>query len=220
VLVDNVHVDLHQLSYRSVIAKSYGRYDINRFHFRSIIFEASYLLVATINIGVITRVVDVEGHESKYYEIIKNIIEYNFVGNKNLKTVFFDCDWFDPNHGTRENEFGMVEVEHAHRLRGCDPFVLAHQGEQVYYMSYSCENLSVWWVVYRVNPRERLHTPHNSGYDENQVATGDVDEVYQDNALSCSFNIDLDSMLNSLLGDANDVTVLEQRTQALRKKEA
>jgi hypothetical protein len=56
------------------------------------------------------RDVDVEGHESKYYEIIKNIIEYNFSRNKNLKTVLFDCDWFDPNHGTPENKFVMVEA--------------------------------------------------------------------------------------------------------------
>jgi hypothetical protein len=112
VLAGNVHADLHQLSYGSVTAKSYGRYDINGVHFRSIIFEACRPLVATINIRVVTRAVDTEGHGSKYYGIIKNIIEYNFVGNKNLKIVFFDCDWFDPNHGTRENEFGMVEVKH------------------------------------------------------------------------------------------------------------
>jgi hypothetical protein len=30
-----------------------------------------------------------------------------------MKTVFFNCDWFDPYHGTRENNFGMVEVKHA-----------------------------------------------------------------------------------------------------------
>jgi predicted RNA-binding protein with PIN domain len=90
------------------------------------IFEASCLLVATTNTWVVTRVVDAQGHESKYYEIIKNIIEYNFAGNKNLKIVFFDCDWFDPNHGTHENQFGMVEVKHTHWLHGCDPFILAH----------------------------------------------------------------------------------------------
>jgi hypothetical protein len=112
------------------------RYDVNGFRFRSTIFEASRPLVATTNTGVVTRAVDAEGHEFKYYRIIKNIIEYNFTGNKNLQTMFFDCDWFDPNQGTRENEFGMVEVKHVHRLRGCDPFVLAHQVEQVYYMSY------------------------------------------------------------------------------------
>jgi DeoR/GlpR family transcriptional regulator of sugar metabolism len=142
VLAGNVHADLHQLSYESVIAKSYGRYDVNGFCFRSTIFEASCPLAATTNIRVVTRAVDVEGHESKYYEIIKNIIEYNFVRNKNLKTLFFDCYWFDPNHGTRENEFGMVEVKHAYQLRSCDSFVLAHQVKQVYYMSYPCEKLS------------------------------------------------------------------------------
>jgi hypothetical protein len=174
-------------------------------------------LAATTNTRV-TRVVDAEGYESKYYRIIKNIIEYNFARNKNLKIVFFDCDWFDPNHGTRENEFGIVEVKHMHWLCSCDPFVLAHQVEQVYYMSYPCEKLSVWWVVYRVNPHERLHTPDDSGYHENQLSAGEVDEVYQDDELSCSFNIDPDSTLNSLRGDANDVTVPEQRKQTLRKK--
>jgi hypothetical protein len=69
-----------------------------------------------------------------------------------------------------------------------------------------------------VNPHERLHTPDDSSYHENQVADGEVDEVYQDNELSYSFNKDLNSTLNSLLCEANDVIVPEQRKQALRKK--
>jgi hypothetical protein len=112
----------------------------------------------------------------------------------------------------------MVEVKHAHWLHGCDPFVLAHQVKQVYYMSYPYEKLSVWWMVYRMNPRERLHTPNDSGYHENQVPAGEVDEVYQDDELPYSFNIDPELALNSLLSDANDVTVPEQRKQTLRKK--
>jgi hypothetical protein len=60
--------------------------------------------------------------------------------------------------------------------------------------------------------------PGDSGYHENQVPAGQVDEVYQDDKLSCSFNIDLELGLNSLLGDANDVIVPEQRKQTLRKK--
>jgi hypothetical protein len=110
-----------------------------------------------------------------------------------------------------ENQFGIVEVKHAHRLCGCDPFILTHQVEQVYYMSYPHERLIVRWVVYRVNPRELLHTPDDSGYHENQVAAGEVDEVYQDNELPCSFNIDPDSTLHSLLGNANDIIVFEQK---------
>jgi hypothetical protein len=56
--------------------------------------------------------------------------------------VLFDCDWFDPNHGTQENQFAMVEVKHVDQLCGCDPIILAHQVEQVYYMLYPCEKLS------------------------------------------------------------------------------
>jgi hypothetical protein len=113
-LAGNVCADLRQLPYGSIVAKSYGRYDVNGFRFRSTIFEASRLLAATTNTGVVTRVVDAEGHESKYYGIIKNIIKYNIAENKNLKIVFFDCDQFDLNQGTQENEFGMVEVKHTH----------------------------------------------------------------------------------------------------------
>jgi hypothetical protein len=77
---------------------------------------------------VVTRVID-EGHETKYYGIIKNIIKYSFAGNKKLKNVFYDCDWFDVNHVTQQNQFGMVEVKHADRLSGCDPFIITHQVE-------------------------------------------------------------------------------------------
>jgi hypothetical protein len=69
-----------------------------------------------------------------------------------------------------------------------------------------------------VNPREWLHTPNDSGYHENQVPVGEVDKVYQDDELPCSFNIDPKLALNSLLSDANDVTVPEQRKQTIRKK--
>jgi hypothetical protein len=51
------------------------------------------------------------------------------------------------------------------------------------------------------------------------VLAGEVDEVYQDDELPCSFHIDLNSTLNSLLDNAKDVTVPEQRKQSLRKNE-
>jgi hypothetical protein len=84
-------------------------------------------------------------------------------------------------------------------------------------MSYPCEKLSAWWVVYRVNPLEWLHTPDDLGYHENQVLVGEVDEVYKDDELLYLFNINPDLALNSLVGDANDVTLPEQRKQTLRK---
>jgi hypothetical protein len=124
VLTGNVDADMRQFSFESVTTKSYGWYDVNMFRFHSTIFEASRPLAATTNIGVVTRVIDAHGHEIKHYGIIKNIIEYNFIRNKILKILFYDCDWFDPNHGTQENQFGLVEVKHVDQLPGCDPFIL------------------------------------------------------------------------------------------------
>jgi hypothetical protein len=69
-----------------------------------------------------------------------------------------------------------------------------------------------------VNPRERLHTPDDSCYHENQVSAREVDEAYQDDELSCSFHIDPDSSLNSLLDDVNGVTIPKQRKQSLSEK--
>jgi hypothetical protein len=48
------------------------------------------------------------------------------------------------------------------------------------------------------------------------VSDRELDEVYQDDELPCSFNINSDLALNSLVGDANDVTLPEQRKQTLR----
>jgi hypothetical protein len=58
------------------------------------------------------RAIDAEGHETNYYGIISKILEFSFARNKELKVVFFDCDWFDSNNRTRQNQFGMVEVKH------------------------------------------------------------------------------------------------------------
>jgi hypothetical protein len=92
--------------------RSYGRYDVNGFRFRSTAFEALHPLVATTNSEVLTRAIVVEGRETNYYGIINKILEFSFAGNKEVKVVFLDCDWFDSNNGTRQNEFNMVEVKH------------------------------------------------------------------------------------------------------------
>ena len=96
----NVHPDLRQLAYSSITVRSYGRYDVNGFRFRSTKFEATRPLAATCNTGVVTRAISAEGREINYYGVIKDILEFKFVGNKELKVVFFFCDWFDPNRGT------------------------------------------------------------------------------------------------------------------------
>jgi hypothetical protein len=84
--------------------------------------EASHPLAATTNIGLVTSGEDATSHVTDYYDILQNIVEYTFGGAKELKVVFFQCDWFDPMNVTRMDDFGMVEVKHELRYSGSNPF--------------------------------------------------------------------------------------------------
>jgi hypothetical protein len=200
-----------------VTVRSYGRYDINGFRFRSTKFESTHPLVATTNTGVVCTTKDDRERRINYYGIVKDILVYDFTGPNNLQVVFFQCDWFDPYHGTRENQFGMVEVRHENRTRACNEFVLAHQVDQVYYMSYPCRDLKDWWVVYKVNPRERIHIADDQVYYQRNLQEG-FEEIYQEDELPSSFNIDTELLSDALVGDQNDVVAPPKRKRVPRKK--
>jgi hypothetical protein len=78
-----------------VKVRSYGRYDVNGFQFHSTAFEALCPLAATTNSGVVMMAINAEGCKTNYYGIINKILEFSFTRNKELKVVFFDCDWFE-----------------------------------------------------------------------------------------------------------------------------
>jgi hypothetical protein len=99
----------------------------------------------------------------------------------------------------------MVEVKHNKRLWGNDMFVLAHQVEQVYYLSYPCQKLNAWWVVHNVNPCERLHTLGDAGYHDTRILDDDVGEVYQEEELPPSFVVDPGAGLDDLVADVDDI---------------
>jgi hypothetical protein len=73
-------------------------------------------------------------------------------------------------------------------------------------MSHPNSKFKAWWVVHKLNPSERLHTPCTTGY---QYEDEHADDVYQEDELPSTFTIDEGVALNSLVGDRNDVTVDE-----------
>jgi hypothetical protein len=95
---DNIHMDLQQLSLGVVTVRSYGWYDVNGFCFCSTRFEDAHPLVALTNSEVVTRDVDDEGNMTNYYGVTNDIHECQFFKDKQLKVVFFNCDWFTPNN--------------------------------------------------------------------------------------------------------------------------
>jgi hypothetical protein len=90
----------------------------------------------------------------------------------------------------------------------------------VYYLSYPYEKQSAWWIVHKVNPHERLHTPGDTGYHDTPTLDDDVDEVYQEEELPPSSIVDLGAGLNDLVGDANDIEihVVKQKWKPINKK--
>jgi hypothetical protein len=101
----------------------------------------------------------------------------------------------------------MVEIKHNPKLPGNDDFIVAHQVKHVHYLKYPCQKLAAWWVVYKVNPHERLHTLTDAAYhfDDEQI-----DEIYQEEELPTSFVIEPGATLDSLVGDGVDVTVIQK----------
>jgi hypothetical protein len=118
--------DLRQLSLGQVKALEYSHYDIIGYSFRTVKLEMSRPLAATTSSGLVTSGEDATGHIADYYSILQNIVEYMFDGAKELKVVFFQCDWFDPINGTRVDEFNMVEVKHESCYSGSN-LLLVHQ---------------------------------------------------------------------------------------------
>jgi hypothetical protein len=151
----NMFDDLRHLSLGQVKTLEYGRYDINKYRFRTAKLEASCPLAATTNNGVVANGEDASGLPTDYNGVLQKIIEYMFGGTKELKVVFFECDWFDPINGTRVDDFGMVEVKQKSHYSG-NNLLFAHQAQQVYYLSYPHERMKHWWVMYKVNPKWTL----------------------------------------------------------------
>jgi hypothetical protein len=172
----NVSDDLRQLSLGLVKALEYGRCDINGYRFRMVKLEVSHPLAATTNNRVIANDEDASGLAADYYGVLQKIIEYTFGGNKELKVVFFEYDWFDLVNGTKVDDFGMVEVKHELRY-SYNNLLFGHQAQQVYYLSYPHESMKHWWVVYKVNPE--MNTCRYDAYMERHD-DDDVVHVYRE----------------------------------------
>ncbi|XP_052724112.1 uncharacterized protein LOC128193952 [Vigna angularis] len=114
----------------------------------------------TINSGVHVKGLT-EGGEDDFYGVIKHIyeLEYN-TSTIEKKVVLFYCDWFDPSRiGTRvDSKYGTVDIRMDKRYILFDPFIIAHNVEQVYYVPYPASRTDKrgWCVAIKTKPRGRI----------------------------------------------------------------
>jgi hypothetical protein len=143
------------------------------------------------------------------------VLQYTFGGIKELKVVFFECDWFDPVNSTRVDDFGMAEVKHE-SCYSSNNLLFADQAQQVYYLSYPHESMKHWWVVYKVNPK--MDTHRYDAYMERHN-NDDVIHVYQEENeghQSLSFTISDGAGLAELV--TCDVELMEEEPCPSKKR--
>lgn len=84
-----------------------------------------------------------------YYGVLDEIVELNYYGEK--KFLLFKCKWVDVNGGVKEDG-DLTLINFNHKLRTSEPFVLANQVEQVWYVKDPQE--SGWHIVRQTKPRD------------------------------------------------------------------
>ncbi|XP_040380983.1 uncharacterized protein LOC102709376 isoform X2 [Oryza brachyantha] len=194
-VTSSIDIALHQISYgfRQRVS-SYGCYDVNGYRFRSEEYERTRFGLTTVNTGVCVCCIDENDNELEYYGVIKDIIKIKWEGNLQLEIVLFDCQWFDPTvRGTRRTEnLGLVEIKCTSRLSVFEPFVMASQVKQVYYVPYACKNrsdLADWWVAYQVSPRGCVPPQDNNDDSNSPDGTNEEVLIYQEDGLEGTFVI-------------------------------
>ncbi|KAK2429708.1 hypothetical protein QL285_028127 [Trifolium repens] len=138
-------------------AKEWHTYFVNGYKFHTQSWTEGK---KTINSGVYVKGVT-EGGEDDFYGVIKHIYElsYNYVDCKNSVVLFY-CDWFDPStRGTKINKrYNTVDIRMDRRYKKFDPFIMAHNVRQVYYVPYPSTQPRKrgWSVAITTKPRGRI----------------------------------------------------------------
>ena len=105
---------------------------------------------------------DESKRNTDWYGVIKKIISVQFLGGKEV--MMFQCDWFDvpapsKNKGTgySEDQYGIIDIVTACLTYSDDPYIMATQAEQVFYVNHTKK--SNWCSIVRIKPRNLFSMP-------------------------------------------------------------
>ena len=76
-----------------------------------------------------------EDSRREYYGVIDDIVELDYIGDN--KIVMFKCLWWDVDsngRGVKVDEHGITLINKSRTLKTNEPFVMASQCEQVFYV--------------------------------------------------------------------------------------
>ena len=168
--------------------KSYPVYFINDFKYHT---QSHGNNRATTNSGVC-----IKGELMDYYGKITKILEIEYLALPIKHSVLFKCEWFDttPNVRIKVNcAYNLVEINQRRRLANFEPFVLAMQATQVYYLPFPTlrRDKMDWLAVCKVKPRSIFEMKaarqnkriESEAFQEEEVEGHEINEnlPYRDN---------------------------------------
>ncbi|KAJ1400600.1 hypothetical protein SESBI_29468 [Sesbania bispinosa] len=121
-----------------------------------------------------------------YFGVLTDIIELSYPGGNNI--ILFKCDWWDMSskgRGYKEDKYGFVLINSNRKLKTHEPYILASQAQQVYYVKDTKD--PIWLVVIKTKPRDFYDIPDeptNEACQENEEiglipfsTSHDIDQV-------------------------------------------
>ncbi|KAF7826577.1 uncharacterized protein G2W53_017741 [Senna tora] len=161
------------------IANLYPMFMVNGFRFHT---RARALGKKTQNSGVLVRGDD--SYDSKeYYGVLEHVYELSYIGNR--KVYLFKCTWWDVarlGRGYKIDKYGFVSVNTHCSLNMNEPFVLASQAEQVFYVKEIMNE--DWLFVVKTSPRDLFNMPNG-------------DELIGDEQVEASQQLQIESNVQS-----------------------
>lgn len=148
----------------------------------------------TQNSGVLVKGDD-SNPEKEYYGVIEDIYEFSYMGER--KIYLFKCHWWDVAHlgrGYKVDRYGYISVNTRCSLNTNEPFVMASQVEQVFYLDDMVDQ--DWLVVVKTNPRDLFSMPRQ----DNEGESLSVEDAYQQEEVEHNFFIHIE--------DTNDIAVV------------
>ncbi|KAF7821161.1 uncharacterized protein G2W53_026616 [Senna tora] len=151
------------------VAKLYPMIMVNGFRFHT---RARALGKKTQNSGVLVKGDDLDTAK-EYYGVLDHIYELSYMGNR--KVYLFKCAWWDVSllgRGYKIDKYDFISVNTHCSLKTNEPFVLASQAEQVFYVNDIVDE--DWLIVVKTSPRDLFNMP-----DEDVVGRDEQGEAYQ-----------------------------------------
>ncbi|VFQ65998.1 unnamed protein product [Cuscuta campestris] len=159
---------------------------------------------------------DVHSGGKDFYGVLNEVVELEY--DSKHKVVLFKCEWYDvfaENLGIKADTFGINSVNISRYLKTNEPYVLASQVQQVYYVNDHAHRN--WRVVLKTNPHSFYDVPEEDEEDtffiEPSVDTEDAYIPTDSQRITSLVRDDVDA----IVVDANAMTQQKQRHHKKQK---